>query len=50
MRLVKSIITKNPCYTDGRKITVKGLMLRWMPPAEGIRVHPNIDGLKTPFR
>lgn len=27
MRLVKSILTKNPCYTAGRKITVKGLML-----------------------
>lgn len=27
MKLVKSILTKNPCYTAGRKITVKGLML-----------------------
>ncbi len=27
MRLVESIMTKNPCYTAGRKITVKGLML-----------------------
>lgn len=27
MKLVKSIMTKNPCYTAGRKITVKGLML-----------------------
>ena len=27
MRLVQSILTKNPCYTAGRKITVKGLML-----------------------
>lgn len=27
MRLVESILTKNPCYTAGRKITVKGLML-----------------------
>ena len=25
--LVESILTKNPCYTAGRKITVKGLML-----------------------
>lgn len=27
MRLVESILTKNPCYTAGKKITVKGLML-----------------------
>lgn len=27
MKLVESIMTKNPCYTGGRKITVKGLML-----------------------
>lgn len=27
MKLVESILTKNPCYTTGRKITVKGLML-----------------------
>lgn len=27
MRLVESIMTKNPCYTAGQKITVKGLML-----------------------
>lgn len=27
MNLVESILTKNPCYTAGRKITVKGLML-----------------------
>lgn len=27
MKLVTSILTKNPCYTAGRKITVKGLML-----------------------
>ena len=27
MKLVESILTKNPCYTAGRKITVKGLML-----------------------
>ena len=27
MKLVQSIMTKNPCYTSGRKITVKGLML-----------------------
>ena len=27
MKLVQSILTKNPCYTAGRKIIVKGLML-----------------------
>lgn len=27
MKLVESILTKNPCYTANRKITVKGLML-----------------------
>ena len=27
LRLIESILTKNPCYTAGRKITVKGLML-----------------------
>lgn len=27
MKLIKSIMTKNPCYTAGKKITVKGLML-----------------------
>ncbi|WP_322200374.1 N-acetylmuramoyl-L-alanine amidase [Acutalibacter intestini] len=27
MRLVESILTKNPCYTAGREITAKGLML-----------------------
>ena len=27
MKIVESIMTKNPCYTAGRKITVKGLML-----------------------
>lgn len=27
MKLVESILTKNPCYTAGKKITVKGIML-----------------------
>lgn len=27
MEIIQSILTKNPCYTSGRKITVKGLML-----------------------
>lgn len=27
MKLVKSILTMNPCYKAGKKITVRGLML-----------------------
>lgn len=27
MNIIESILTKNPCYTAGRKITVKGLMI-----------------------
>ena len=27
MKIIESILTKNPCYTANRKITVKGLML-----------------------
>lgn len=27
MNIIKSILTNNPCYTAGKKITVKGLML-----------------------
>ena len=27
MNIIQSILTKNPCYITGRKITVKGLML-----------------------
>lgn len=27
MKIIESIMTKNPCYKTGRKITVKGLML-----------------------
>ena len=27
MKIIESIMTNNPCYTSGRKITVKGLML-----------------------
>ena len=27
MKIIESIMTKNPCYTSGRKITPKGLML-----------------------
>lgn len=60
MKLVESILTKNPCYTAGRKITVKGLMLHsvgcpqpkasafissWNSPAHGSScVHGFIDG------
>ena len=36
MKLVQSILTKNPCYTAGRKITVKGLMSLSIPGT----VHP----------
>ena len=60
MKLVQSILTKNPCYTAGRKITVKGLMLHsvgcpqpkasvfissWNSPSYGNAcVHGFIDG------
>ena len=60
MKLVQSILTKNPCYTAGRKITVKGLMLHsvgcpqpkasafinsWNSPAhDSSCVHGFIDG------
>ena len=27
MKIIQTILTKNPCYTAGKKITVKGLML-----------------------
>ena len=27
MKIVQSYLKKNPCYTVGKKITVKGLML-----------------------
>jgi len=60
MKLVESIMTRNPCYTMGRKITVKGLMLHsvgcpqpkasafinsWNSPAhDSSCVHGFIDG------
>ena len=60
MKLVESILTGNPCYTAGRKITVKGLMLHsvgcpqpkasvfinsWNSPSHGAScVHGFIDG------
>ncbi len=60
MKLVESILTRNPCYTAGRKITVKGLMLHsvgcpqpkasafissWDSPSHGSScVHGFIDG------
>ena len=28
MKMIKSFLTKNPCYTAGKKIAVKGLMLQ----------------------
>ena len=60
MKIIKSILTKNPCYTRGKKITVKGLMLHsvgcsqpsakvfinmWNSPSYGAAcVHGFIDG------
>jgi len=60
VKLVESILTRNPCYTAGRKITMKGLMLHsvgcpqpkasafinsWNSPAHGSScVHGFIDG------
>ena len=60
MKLTESILTRNPCYTAGRKITVKGLMLHsvgcpqpkasafinsWNSPAHDTScVHGFIDG------
>ena len=60
MKLVENILTRNPCYTAGRKITVKGLMLHsvgcpqpkasafinsWNSPAhDSSCVHGFIDG------
>ena len=60
MKLVERILTRNPCYTAGRKITVKGLMLHsvgcpqpkasafinsWNSPAhDSSCVHGFIDG------
>ena len=53
MKIVQAIATKNPCYTAGRKITVKGLMLHsvgcnqpsaevfatgWNPPKNGRQI------------
>ena len=41
MKLVQSILTKNPCYTAGRKITVKGADAPFcgLSAAEGICVY-----------
>lgn len=60
MKIVESILAKNPCYTAGRKITVRGLMLHsvgcpqpsaqaftreWNKPSYGRAcVHAFIDG------
>lgn len=53
MKIIQSILTKNPCYIVGQRITVKGLMLhsvgcsqpsamvfikQWNPPANGRQV------------
>lgn len=60
MKIIKRLLTKNPCYTAGRKIEVKGLMLHsvgcpqpkaqvfvdsWNSPSYGSAcVHAFIDG------
>lgn len=60
MKIIQNIMTKNPCYTAGKKITVKGLMLHsvgcrqpsasvfiktWNTPTYGRAcVHAFIDG------
>ena len=60
MKIIESILTKNPCYTAGRKIEVKGLMIHsigcpqpdagvfvrnWNSPAHSSScVHAFIDG------
>ena len=59
MKIIQSIQTKNRCYTAGRKITVKGLMLHsvgcnqpnasvfvksWDTTASSVCVHAFIDG------
>lgn len=59
MKIIESILTKNPCYKQGRKITVKGLMLHsvgcnqpdasvfargWNKSSQKSCVHAFIDG------
>ena len=59
MKIIESILTKNRCYQNGRKITVKGLMLHsigcpqpsaevlvksWNNATAGTCVHAFIDG------
>lgn len=59
MKIIQSILTENPCYTAGKKITVKGLMLhsvgcpqpsaqvfvkKWNDEDSGACVHAFIDG------
>jgi len=59
MKIVESILTKNPCYTAGRTITAKGLMLHsvgcpqpkasafinaWNNASKNVCVHGFIDG------
>lgn len=60
MKIIQNILTKNPCYIAGEKITVKGLMLhsvgcnqpsaevfikQWNPPnGRRVCVHAFIDG------
>ena len=59
MKIIENILTKNRCYQNGRKITVKGLMLHsigcpqpsaevlvksWNNATAGTCVHAFIDG------
>lgn len=59
MKIIESIVTKNRCYTSGRKITVRGLMLHsvgcpqsrasvfvnmWNSASAGVCPHGIIDG------
>ncbi len=46
MELIESIVTKNPCYAAGKKITVKGLMLHSVgcpQPAARVFIKGRID-------
>ena len=58
-KIIESIVTKNRCYTGGRKITVRGLMLHsvgcpqpkasvfvntWNSPTASVCPHGVIDG------
>lgn len=44
MKLVEHILTKNPCYTAGRKITVKGLMHHMKKQARAMMLKESMVG------